>query len=605
MGKTKLIMRRLIVFLLFAFQVCIVYAQSVCVYNQKQFDAIVSRINQGEELCVTLHKGRYLLKESVLANAPLSMKGKGATITCARELESRRAIRQTETHSVFKLDSPLPLYSVFYDNNKNIVSVSESVLEGSCVNYLEGEIISPKEYGEDVEILIPISKNLTHLKNKAFSFAFGYFDSGWSLVYFKLGYSDDKYFHCRTLNGCSTKNYMYDKSFYKKDVRYVIYNAEMKDDCIFYDSQYLYVPKSIKKLYIINKADDNHFVPSITFNSSVLIDGVRFEGVNGLIVNSNRFDDCVIKNCAFEKTPGNTLSINKRNHINGVAVARVVNCSFSECGILGSILYLSSDYCNNTCIDVQNCRFSRYPNGHVLYKNTGGAVRVNGDVNLLNNVVCNTCRDHLYLYGGQIHVKGNVLYNTDEFNSHKERNLSSDWGLIYCDHYYSDKQKAIDNKFHHVVIEDNLLYGAYAYGGDARGIFIDNGRGDVTCRNNIILNTQIYAIDSWHWRQNEASSVRNRYEGNLITSNYRLMTGPALSGNNKPVTKSNMMLGNQERMVGDVLEEGKDFFINIDTNLSCVKDKIYVSRDLLKIIREMPAWKSIRRNLKKNSKCNQ
>lgn len=579
-----------------------VYAQSVCVYNQKQFDAIVARINQGEELSVTLHKGRYFLKGSVLANAPLSMKGKGATITCAHEIESIEAIRQTETHNVFKLDSPLPLYSVFYDKNKNIVPVSESVLEGSCVNYLEGEIVAPQEYGKGVEIMIPISNNLTHLKNKSFSCAFGYFDSGWSLVYFRLEYSDGNYFHCRTLNPCSTKNYMYDKSFYKKDVRYVIYNAEINDFCIYYDSDYLYVPKSIAKLYYVNKADDSHFVPSITINSDLLIDGVRFEGVNDVVVNSDRFNECEVRNCTFEKTLGNTLTINKRNHTNGVKMARVVNCSFSESGFLGNILILSSDYCNNACIEVQNCRFSRYPNGHVLYKNTGGPVRVNGDVNLFNNVVYNTCRDHLYLYGGQIHVKGNVLYNTDEFNYHQERNLSSDWGLIYCDHYYSDKQKAIDNKFHYIVIEDNLLYGAYAYGGDARGIFIDNGRGDVTCRNNIILNTQICAIDSWHWRQNEASSVRNRYEGNIITSNYRLMAGPALSDNNKPVTKCNMMLGNQERMVGDVLEEGKDVFINIDTDLSCVKDRIYVSRDLYKIIKAMPAWKSARRNLKKNRK---
>lgn len=38
--------------------------REICVYNQKQFEKVVHRINSGEELNIVLHKGRYALKES-------------------------------------------------------------------------------------------------------------------------------------------------------------------------------------------------------------------------------------------------------------------------------------------------------------------------------------------------------------------------------------------------------------------------------------------------------------------------------------------------------------------------------------------------------------
>ena len=74
-------------------------------------------------------------------------------------------------------------------------------------------------------------------------------------------------------------------------------------------------------------------------------------------------------------------------------------------------------------------------------------------------------------------------------------------------------KSALDNKIHHILLENNLIYGAYAYGRDARGIFIDDGRGDVTCNNNVILNTQSFSIDSRNVKRHDASSVRVRYKG--------------------------------------------------------------------------------------------
>ena len=589
-------------FLLVALHSLPISGRDICVYNQKQFEKVVTRINRGEEISIVLHRGRYYLKEAIVANSPLTIKGRNATITCSGVFTSNDAVEQTQSHFIYKVDDVFPPFTIFYKDEKVLLPIAESVIDSVGVNYVEGEIQASTDFKQEAIIKIPIPSNLKHLKNKEFSCAFGYFDSGWCVVDYELVRADDSFFYCKALNGCSTNNVMYDKTFYKREVRFVIYNAELKTGAVYYDTERLYVPKNAEAVFYVPKNDKNHQLPSITLNSDITICGVHFEGIGGVVVNSPRYASCEIKDCTFEMTNCNTLSIKKDNGRN-VQVASVMNCSFYDCGIQeGSALYLTSNYEGQTCIEVRGCTISRYPESIVTYKNTGGPVRVNGDVSLYNNIIYNTCRDHLYLYGGTIRIYGNMLYNTDAFSARIDRNLSSDWGLIYCDHYYSDKQKAIDNKLHRIVIENNLLYGAYAYGGDARGIFIDNGRGDVTCRNNVILNTQICAIDSWYWRTNEASSVRNRYEGNIVTSNYRLLTGPSLSGSNRPVVRRNLLLGTQNNIIGDISEEIKDKRLAIDYSSTLENGKVAVSRELYYIIMKSPAGNSVKKYLKNGYK---
>ena len=239
---------------LFYFTLCFeVFAgvPSKCIYNQKQFDAVVRRINNGEALCITLHKGQYFLKESLLASSPLTIKGNKAIITCAESYSIKDVERETQTHIVYKLKSPINSFPIFFDDNEDLVSISESVLDEAGVNYLESDIISTGDVGSGSIIKIPIPVNLSYLKNKSFSKAFGYIDSGWGTVDFELHKADDFYFYCKTLNKCATNNYMYDKIAYGKKVRFVIYNAELKPNAIYYDSDFLYVPKNITKVYYL------------------------------------------------------------------------------------------------------------------------------------------------------------------------------------------------------------------------------------------------------------------------------------------------------------------------------------------------------------------
>ena len=85
------------------------------VISQEQFDAAVARINGGKETHIVLKKGTYLLRTSINAAAPLSIKGKNAIITCATQLTPKEIVRKTETHNIYKLNQQLSPFALFYD----------------------------------------------------------------------------------------------------------------------------------------------------------------------------------------------------------------------------------------------------------------------------------------------------------------------------------------------------------------------------------------------------------------------------------------------------------------------------------------------------------
>ena len=364
------------------------------VASQEQFDAAVARINGGKETHIVLKKGTYLLRTSINAAAPLSIKGKNAIITCATQLTSKEIVRQTETHNIYKLDQPLSPFALFYDKNGKLLPISESVIDSVKVNYIDGEIEGPQEYKAGEKIKIPISSNLKHLKNKVFSCAYGYYDCGWKAVSFQMERSDDKYFYCTTLSDCPTKNYQYDKVAYKKPIRYVIYNAEKKENAIFFEGKDLYIPKDISVLYYLSNNDSVHLMPTITVSKAFDLENVKFIGLGTISVDSKKSDVCIIKNCIFQNSRSYALKINKENGENAVK-AMVTGCIFKECSVYtGNVVRLTSTFYGPSCIIMQRCMLSRYSDGNVIYKNTSESVYVSGDVEIKDNVMYNSCRGH-------------------------------------------------------------------------------------------------------------------------------------------------------------------------------------------------------------------
>ena len=566
----------------------------VKVASQEQFDAAVERINGGQETQLVLRNGVYLLKEPIIAKAPLSIRGKHATITSATKLAIKDTLRSTSTYYIYKLDKRLSPFTIFFNKKGELLPVSESVIDSVKVNYVEGNIEAPSIYREGVDIKIPISRDLFRLKSRTFACAYGYFDSGWSTVSFRINKSDDSFFYCTTLSICPTRNFQYDHDYYKKPIRYVIYNAEIYENSIYYDDSNLYIPKNISEFYYLPNSDSSHTIPFITTMGDLELRDVNFVGFGGVFVRSKATNICTIKRCSFENNHGVALKIDKENGIN-TERAIVSGCSFEKCSVYSDfIVRLTSTFMGSPCILMHNCVLSRYPDGNVKYKNAKESVYVSGDVEIRDNVMYNTCRGHLIMDGGNIIVSGNFLYNTDSFNVHRMRNLSNDWGHAYCNHMFEETKSALDNKIHHILLENNLIYGAYAYGGDARGIFIDDGRGDVTCNNNVILNTQSFSLDSRNVTLHDASSARVRYDGNLVTSIYRLEAGAAVEGENRPTTSKNYLFTSKKSRISNVEILENDVIGDIDTSSSCDGTKIKISKDLFKILKHHPSFDYIK-----------
>lgn len=564
------------------------------VRNQDEFDAYMKKAQAGEPVGISLAKGEYVLKNCILAKAAFSIHGNGATITYSNEKYSPEdAVRRTRDHYICKLKEPIPVFSLFIDENAEILPVSESVQDDIRVNtceQIEGEYNSKA----GAELKIPIARNLSGLANKVFSKAYGYFDCAWKEMDFRITGSDDNYFNVITLQSCNTGNFNYEKKSYKNDIRYVIFNAEPKAGSIYYDDEYIYIPTSCKEVEVISNDAWGKNTPTIDCRSSVSLSGLTFKNFNGISVTSPSDCACSISDCEFINTLSYALRVNK---LSGDATVPVLinGCRFVHCSVLcNNVVRLSSKAERRNCFEVRDCEINRYDDSFVGYKNCTGALIVSADAIVDNCRIWNTPRDHVFIDRGSVTVRNCVLYNTEQFNSLRDRNLSSDLGLIYVNHFTNDADKAVNNTENIVLIENILLYGAYAYGKDARGIFIDDGRGDVTCRNNVVLDCQRYSIDSRDAKSYiKTSSIRNRFENNYLGSPFRLAAGEGVPEIDRPSLSGNILLTDKENIitrVKDNLDASAVPFIN-GAQAVTRDGKVAISSNTKKTIRKSSVYK--------------
>lgn len=579
-------------------QVCVYGALREDIRNQAEFDAAMKAVNSGEEKSLFLHPGVYTLSQPIRASQPLCLKGSSATITLPGQVFSPVfAERTTLSHYVYHIDTPIPPYSLFVTDKDSIINVSESVLDSLEVNITPDDIIGDVVRKSGIDIKIPITDNLTHLSGKQFSRAFGYFDCGWAKIDFTLHHIDEDFLYCTTLDYSNVPSFNYDKVEYKKGIRYVIYNAELKDGAIFYDEENLYVPKSAGIIRCIPCClFDENKQPSAVCLSDVCIDGIRFANFNGLAIRSGLDNLCEIRNCEFRNTLCTTLDISKKNN-SEACMSLLENCSFYNCSLLdGFIVNLSSDYCVHPCITVTNCTLSRYPSDKVSYKNWRGAIGICADVIVNRNVIYNTCRDHVFITRGKSIVSDNIIYNTPAFNSCRERNLSNDWGGIYCGYFTPNAQTAIDNKLHTILLENNFIHDVYASAIGARGIYIDDGRGDVCCRYNLVVNTQSFSLDSRDASSyTAASSIRNVFEHNMLGTRYRLSAGASVPYDLCPILYDNVMFGDFCNVTNERTIKNKSDIIFPISILKIEPDRIYVSKTDFKKLCKLSYWSYFKR----------
>lgn len=575
----------------------ICYAEKDWIFTQAQFDKSIDEINSGEKKELRLSPGTFILKSNIKAKSPLSIIGDNSSIVFNNISYSKDdSIGSTDFHYICNLTKPISHFSLFVNEEGEIVNVSETVNDQSLVNCINSKIIGEYTKKNGVGIKIPIADSLLYLKDKVNVDAYGYFDCAWSKVNFQINSISKGFFYCTTLNETNTRDFNYEIAKYKKDLRYVIFNLELKKDQIFYDHNKIYIPKSVNKIYCLDCTVFDKNEPTISTSSDIIIKGIHFKNFNGIAVDSKLNSKCLITNCRFSNTLGNALKINKKNGKN-VNPAVISNCVFNYCSILNSnVILLQSDFSRGKCITVSDCYISRYPNNKVGYKNCSGAIYSSADAEIINNIIYNTPRCHIYLAKGNNIVKNNILYNTQDFNTHIQRNLSSDFGIIYCDHIFNYTKEAIFNDAHTILIEGNLIYGAHSFNNDGRGIMIDDGRGDVTCRNNLILDTDIFSIDSRDVTSFvSSSSVRNVIEGNYLGSNYRLASGKEVSEEDIAVINNNILFGVYNNIKTRVKIKKDDIVVPIQSNVICEDGKVIISKSDYRKLKKIKNWKSVKK----------
>ena len=190
-------------------------AHETIVKNQREFDAAMSLVSRGQKANIRLQPGQYVISKPVVARGYLQMSGNGdVKVTSAHDLYTREeAVRSTSTHYLCRLKSPIQPFSLFVDDNDRIIPVSESVQKKTGVNLATSSITGDGETRKKgVKVKIPISSNLSHLRNKRFTNAYGYFDCAWDVINVTIERSDNKWFYGTTMNSSWVPTFDYEKT---------------------------------------------------------------------------------------------------------------------------------------------------------------------------------------------------------------------------------------------------------------------------------------------------------------------------------------------------------------------------------------------------------
>jgi len=340
----------------------------------------------------------------------------------------------------------------------------------------------------------------------------------------------------------------------------VLFNAEIQKGRIYYDSEKIHIPKGVKKVSVLKPLALSKTDRAIVTRSPLSLSGITFRNFTGIYIYNSASDLLEIKNCHFVNCLESALTITRKPSA-ATKAASISGCSFLQCSLFdGNVVSLSSaGEANATQYVFRNNIISRYPSGVLMYKNCTGALSIKSDAEINGNIVYNVCRDHLYLNQGKILVMNNILFNSEKFNSYEKRNLSSDFGIIYCNHIYSNTEEAVKNTSNRIEISENYIFGARRYGIMGVGIYIDDGRGDVACTKNIVLDCQDASIDSRAVNSYiGSSSIRNVIEGNILDTRYRLQSGEQVSVIYAPIADDNYILGDFENILDGVNQRDED-----------------------------------------------
>lgn len=564
------------------------------VQTQIEFNDLLNKASHKQEIDAYLKPGIYIVDESQSIYTKFNLKGNSASIKQRNKIFTKAdAVKETLTHYICPAEN-INEFSLFIDDTGNIIPVSEEVDSQSKINFVTSDIISIEndsaQYINHIKIKIP--DNLSHLKNRTFEKSFGYIDSWWTAPTFLLSHSDSIYFYCNLSQRRERSQYNAyingEKFQYNQNISCVIYNIEPKESMLFFDKEYIYIPKKYDRIEII---DSNNKPLFITQDDAE----VKFEGIN--IVNSSSVfqagkntSSINLLNCNFHNILKQAFDTRYKSNLKNL---NLVGCRFSNCAFLDGIplINISAPECVG---NIANCIFNQYESGFCFYKNTAQNIYIVHckKFEITRNLFFNAPRGGLFLLNGKIEVVSNEFFNNSIFNSYPYRNFSRDAGAIYCSRLYDDSRIKDDNP-NQILLKLNKIHDFYGKG-DVRGIFIDDGRGDVTCYGNLIYNGQSYSIDSRVTKTDCYSSIRNKYQFNILAYPYRLTYGDSLVAKDRPIISHNILLFKDKEYKATTPAQTDINISNFEINSKDVKIDDNIWMTLPKDIRELVSPLKIR-----------
>lgn len=477
------------------------------------------------------------------------------------------SISKNEKFYSCKLKENVEDFSALIINNK-LLSFNESSDDNTKINLTSEKV----QKIDNISFKLKIPNNLLYLNNKEFINCFGWLDSWYFCTPFKVQRSDDKYFYCtlyNSINDSDWDNKLNGEFGYNNSpISFVLYNAEYKN--IQYNNENINISLNLPYVTVINNKNSN-----VIFNVSnckLKLNSIVVKNASKGIFTDN---SCIeVNNCEFENILGNCIYCNSsiNNNI-------ITNCNFKNCSIIPNSRVISdAGYAKAGKLIIKNNIINRYKDNYCVYKSASPCI-IQGQQEFIvyNNTIINSVRDHIYVRQQNSEIYYNLIYNTESFNKYSLRNLSRDFGGIYVGYFAADNDTALNNTTTCYIHNNKILN--IKGKGDARGIFIDDGRGDVTCKYNIVEG-QAYSIDARD-AFITACSCRVKYIGNILLSPYRLIyKTDVLTGDNVPKAQDNICVFNNEDENSNVQSTNNyytDKIIKNDEYIYCsldIKDKI-------------------------------
>lgn len=616
---------------------------------------------------------RVDISSSPITPFTLFLNDKGDIIPISEANGDKEITRNLKFYKTTAIGRDISSSSTIYDLDKN----STTKEQGDSM----GIVDDPESTYNYKYFLVPGDEISIDFMDSGGS-VFGFLEANWTTIFFKLtgtkvNVTIDNILHdyfiaevMRTDMGSdnyiidSDPNYLYKNAGYNQ---YILFNFPSETQ-IWYDSSFLYIPNGIGSVEVVdgvfsNDKSTNYFIQA-QVKARYEISGIKFKNFTNCLrfnapsQNDATNDPVVITNCNFENILGFAINMklgSTPNNLTKKEKSIISGCTFINCAYTNfSSIYINgintSDNgsnvtnCYNTGIvwaEINNCYCKNYSDDVCHYKNSKypqiwmkciDAVMKDCEVVNFPRVLIQIASR------GTITVKGCHAWNTDRFLGLK-RNLQLDAGLIYVsgqDSYSSLGEP--DDPRNVVVIDGCVVHGNRMVGGSAgngRGIYIDDGRGNVTTRNCIVYDICGYSYDSrrvsnyyrmycfkndskkvymhgfsngysgYVYEINDGipvrtdyivdvdnstitldgiiytyseqdmlylSSARNICKNNVLEGNVRFVGGEGLGGSNMPLFSENLLLGDYTVNIGE----------GIDDNTS-VKRKSYSTNGGIKV----------------------